>query len=139
MRLLISLLALQFLANCVRSPPSFSTPAPYDPTAHVPYPLEIQYNLLGAATATACIENAFRARPEEQFAELHPQARYKAIESIAGADNIMYERSKMVRSPDQVCVTVSGHAYAIKSLHARPSEDSKGSGALPAGLQLKVP
>jgi hypothetical protein len=136
MRILLSLLALLSVAGCIHNPPTFATPAPYDPSAHVPYPLEIQFNLLGPATAVVCMENAFRARPEEQFDELHPQARYKAIESVPGADNIMYERSKIVRTPEQVCMTVSGHAYAIKSLHARPGPEAV-AGA--PGILMKVP
>ena len=137
MRFFGSWLALIALTSCVRIPPSFTTPSPYDPSANVTYPLEIEFSLLGPATAKVCMENAFRARPDEQFDELHPQARYKAIESIAGADNIMYERTKMERTNEQVCVTVSGHAYAIKSLHAHPGELPPNLG--PLGIPMKLP
>ena len=62
------------------------------------------------------------ASPEPLVPAAIDEARYKAIESVKGADNLLYVRVMSTVKDHQACAKVTGRAYAVRLLHARPAE-----------------
>ncbi len=119
----IFLLTALSLGACTRwDATRHTTPAAVDPNAGTSYPLEIQYEMLGTATAEVCLQAPMFVSPEPLVSAAIDEARYKAIESVEGADNLLYVRVMSTVKGHEACAKVTGRAYAVKLLHARPAQ-----------------
>ena len=103
------------------------------------YPIEAEFELLGAARGRACVARGPDVmRPAPPF----DAAIYNAINSVPGADNLVYVRGAAESTDEQVCAMVAGRAYRLRSMRAAglaraPARD--GDAASPSETQPAAP
>lgn len=99
----------------VQSFPWHSVPRQSDPVPGGGYPSEIEYKVLAVARGEACAPAG-----QGTMEQLLKEAEYKAIESVPEADDVMLPRTRWTAEGGKVCVQLTGRAYRIVRLHARP-------------------
>jgi hypothetical protein len=112
------LASLVMLSGCA-SLPAFRSPANGQPSGQQTYPLEVEYELLGTATAKACGETyGSSSDPLAIGGALYDKAKYAAIQHTDGADGLVAIRAALLLEGEQKCVTVTGRAYRLLSMRA---------------------
>lgn len=116
-------LAVWALAGCeaaagpvVESSTWHSVPGQLQAVPNGGYPTEIEYKILAVAHGEACA-----AVSAAKMEHLLTEAEYKAIESVPDADSVMLARTRWASEGGKVCVYLTGRAYRIVRLHARPA------------------
>ena len=116
---------------------SHSTPPSPTPTMSASYPTEVAYDILGWASGEACSESESFALPSLTIedggagpADLYQQAKYKALESMPEADNLMFIRTAVTDDEEKTCVKVTGRGYRVVAMASRPASaaDDDGNG-----------
>lgn len=100
----------------VQSFPWHSVPKQSDPAPGGGYPSEIEYKILAVAHGEACAPAG-----QGTMEQLLKEAEYKAIESVPEADDVMLPRTRWTSDNGRICVHLTGRAYRIVRLHARPA------------------
>ncbi len=140
----LALIILVFLSACTSfTQRRYSTPGSTDPSIDQSYPTEVAFELLGVARGEACADLptnglAGSGQGESRIGGLYEEAKFNALESVAGADNLIYVRTKATRENNRECVVVIGHAYRAVRVHSRPAV-ALGAGELAPPAAAVVP
>lgn len=143
----LAVLLLSTLAGCIPSTGTiYGTPASTNPTLGAGYPYEADYALVGNASGEACGDlqqlvmtyGTKLATVGAAHPVLYEEAKFKALESLPAADNLMYIRLKVVNDGFKQCVTLTGRGYQVTRLRSRAPDGSAGAPAAPAATTPAV-
>ncbi len=115
---------LMLLVGCMPTLTTvYRTPTSVDPTPQDLPPLNVEYEILGAVTGKACgnIQDYLltgRGSVVGLLPGIYEAARYKALETMPSADNLMYVRVMSENDGYDQCVTVTGRAYRVRRMAA---------------------
>ena len=124
-KIAVSLVLSATLGGCISmSARGYSTPVSVDPTLDQPYPLDVNYEILGVGRGEACADVPRGPGQGVQSASsvasgIYEEAKFNAIESVTNADNLMFIRTQTSTIGDRVCVKVIGRGYRVVHVHAR--------------------
>ena len=121
--------ALLTSAGCaVHNPTAYITPPSPVSIPDTFYPAEVDYELLGLVTGSACADMAQLERegaketraivPGTGHPAVYQAARYDALEKAGDADNLASVRAKVTWENGKECVEVTGRAYRVTGMRS---------------------